>query len=141
MITVSVSNVCQTHNGDNCLWHGSVNPTHFLGPKAYKSWLYLPCSRAIHDREVAHKRYLSLPSPDSHAQYISAANNAKSVLQPAKNSFINMQGQNLSSSSSSRDFWHPGKNISPLLHPDCIPAVSSVSKAELFVQTLADNTA
>ncbi|MPC56535.1 hypothetical protein E2C01_050497 [Portunus trituberculatus] len=36
------------------------------------------CSRAVHDREVAHKRYLSLPSPESHALYISAQNHAKS---------------------------------------------------------------
>ncbi|MPC41474.1 hypothetical protein E2C01_035067 [Portunus trituberculatus] len=32
--------------------------------------------------------YLSLPSPESHALYISARNHAKSALQLAKHSFI-----------------------------------------------------
>ena len=121
----------------------------FPNPKAHKSWFNLACSRAIHDREVAHKQYLSLPSPDTHAFYISDRNHAKSILQLAKNSFINRICQNLSSSNSPRDFWYLDKTISnifsftsfpPLLHPDGTPAVSSVSKAELFAQTLADNS-
>ena len=54
-------------------------PHSFSRPKSSKPWFNTACSRAIHDREVAHKRYLSLPSPESHALYISARNHAKSV--------------------------------------------------------------
>ncbi|MPC22019.1 hypothetical protein E2C01_015024 [Portunus trituberculatus] len=39
----------------------------FSQPKPSKPWFNTACSRAIHDREVAHKRYLSLSSPESHA--------------------------------------------------------------------------
>ena len=53
-------------------------PHSFSQPKPSKPWFNTACSRAIHDREVAHKRYLSLPSPESHALYISARNHAKS---------------------------------------------------------------
>ena len=53
----------------------------------------------IHDREVAHKgNYLSFPSPESRALYISTRNHAKSILQLAKHSFINRKCQKLRSS-------------------------------------------
>ena len=93
--------------------------------------------------------YLSLPSFDTYALYISLGNHAKSALQLAKNSFINRKCKNLSSSNSSRNFWHLTKIISnnlsfssspPLLHSDRLPAVFSVSKAEIFTQTYADDS-
>ncbi|XP_063864361.1 uncharacterized protein LOC135102784 isoform X1 [Scylla paramamosain] len=121
----------------------------FSRPKPSKPWFNTACFHAIHDREVAHKKYLSLPSPESHALYISAQNHAKSVRQLAKNSFINRKCQNLSRSSSPRDFWHLAKNISnnfasssfpPLFQPDCSTAITSISKAELFAQTFAKNS-
>ena len=124
-------------------------PHSFSRPKPSKPWFNTACSRAIHDREVAHKRYLSLPSPESHALYISARNHAKSVLQLAKNSFIHRKCQNLSRYNSPRDFWHLAKNISnnftsssfpPLVQPDGTNAISSISKAELFAQTFANNS-
>ncbi|MPC86029.1 hypothetical protein E2C01_080841 [Portunus trituberculatus] len=91
----------------------------------------------------------SLPSPESHALYISARNHAKSVLQLAKHSFIYRKCQKLSNCNSPRDFWHLAKNISnnftsssfpPLFHLDGITAISSVSKAKLFSQTFANNS-
>ncbi|MPC47400.1 hypothetical protein E2C01_041145 [Portunus trituberculatus] len=94
----------------------------------------------MQDREVAHKNYLSLPSPESHTLYISARNHAKSVLQLAKHSFINRKYQNLSNSNSPRDFRHLIKNISnnftsssfpPLFHPHGTTAISSVSNYTL----------
>ena len=100
------------------------------------------CSHAIRDREVAHKRYLSLPSPESHALYISARNHAK-------NSFIHRKCQNLSRYNSPRDFWHLAKNISNnftsssfpfLVQPDGTNAISSISIAELFALTFANNS-
>ena len=115
------------HNGGDCLWHGGIHSSHFSNPKARKPWFNSACSRAINDREVAHKRYRSNPSPETHALYISARNHTKSVLQLAKNSFINRKCQNLSNSNSPRDFWHLAKNISnnftsssfpPMSHPD-----------------------
>jgi len=124
-------------------------PHSFSLPHAKKPWFNHACSRAIKDREAAHKRYLSLPTPDNHALYISARNRAKSTLQLTKNSFINRKCQNLSNSNSSRDFWHLAKNISnnftsssfpPLLSPDGSTAVTSVSKAELFAQTFSANS-
>ena len=45
-----------------------------------KKVTHTACSRAIHDREVAHKRYFSLPSYESHAFYILVWNYAKSAL-------------------------------------------------------------
>ena len=124
-------------------------PHSFSRPKPSKPWFNTACSRAIHDREEAHKGYLSHPSPESHALYISARNHAKSVLQLAKNSFIHRKCQNLSRSNSPRDFWHLAKNISnnftsssfpPLFHADGTTAITSISKAELFAQTFANNS-
>ena len=85
----------------------------------------------------------------SHAANIFGRNHAKSVLQLAQNFFINKKCQNLSSSNSPRDFWHLAKSnfnnfssssFPPLLHPDGTSAVYSVSKAEPFAQTFADNS-
>ena len=124
-------------------------PHTFSNPKARKPWFNSACSRAVNGREAAHKRFRSNPSPETHALYISARNHAKSVLQLAKNSFINRKCQNLSNSNSPRDFWHLAKNISsnftsssfpPMSHPDGSTAVSSISKAELFAQTFAENS-
>ncbi|MPC84926.1 hypothetical protein E2C01_079680 [Portunus trituberculatus] len=123
-------------------------PHSFSQPKPSEPWFNSACSHAIHDREVAHQKYLSLPSPESHALYISARNHAKSVLQLAKHS-ISRKCQNLSNSNSLRDFWHLIKNISnnftssslpPLFPPDGTTAISSVSKAKLFFQTFAHNS-
>ena len=51
-------------------------PHSFSRHKPSKPWFNTACSRAIHDREVAHNRYLSIPSPESHVLYISARNHA-----------------------------------------------------------------
>ncbi|MPC17315.1 hypothetical protein E2C01_010166 [Portunus trituberculatus] len=75
--------LCAEHIAEGYISHS------FSQPKFFKPWFNTACSRAIHDREVAYKRYLSLPSPESHALYISARNHAKSVLQLAKHYFIN----------------------------------------------------
>ena len=102
-------------------------PNAFSSPKTHKPWLNLACSRAIHDKEVVHKYYLSLPSPDTHALYVSTRNYAKSVLHLDKKIIINKICQHLFSSNSPCDFWHLAKNIfhnfssssfPPLLHPD-----------------------
>ncbi|MPC54134.1 hypothetical protein E2C01_048041 [Portunus trituberculatus] len=53
-----------------------------------------------------------------------------------------------SNSNSARDFWYLAKNINnlasssfpPLFHPDGTTAISSVSKAEVFSQTFANNS-
>ena len=124
-------------------------PHSFSTPKTDKPWFNLACSRAIRDREAAHKRYRSLPSAENHSLYISAQKHAKSVLQQAKSSFIHKKCQNLHSSQSPKDFWHLSKSIShnfasssfpPLSQPDGNFAVSSISKAELFSQTFAVNS-
>ena len=121
----------------------------FSRPKPSKPWFKIACSRAIHDREVAHKKYLSLPSPESHAHYISAQYHSKPVLQLAKNSFIHRKSQKFSRYNSPRNFWHLAKNIFsnftsssflPLIQPNGTIAISSFSKADLFAQTFADNT-
>ncbi|MEJ1857821.1 hypothetical protein, partial [Escherichia coli] len=85
----------------------------------------------------------------NHSLYISARNRAKSVLRLTKTSFINRKCQNLTNSTSSRDFWHLAKNISnnfssssfpPLSNPDGTTAISSISKAELFAETFAQHS-
>ena len=124
-------------------------PHTFSVPNAHKPWFNFTCSRAVKDREVAHKRYRRNPSQVNHDLYISARNHAKSVLQLAKNSFTHRKCQNLSNSNSPRDFWHLANNISnnfstssfpPMFQPDGSTAVTSVSKAELFAQTFANNS-
>ena len=108
-------------------------------------WLNSACSRAVKNREAAHKQYRSHPSAETYALYISARKYAKSILQLTKNSFINRKCQNMSDSNSSHDFWHIANNISnnftsssfpPLLQPDGSTAVSSFSIAEQFVKPL-----
>ena len=79
-----------------------------------KPWFNTAFSRAIHDKEMAYNRYLSLPLPESHALYISARNHGKSVLQLAKNFFINKKCQNLSRYNSPRDFWRLAKTSTTL---------------------------
>ncbi|MPC99707.1 hypothetical protein E2C01_095137 [Portunus trituberculatus] len=150
MITVSVSethHLCAEHITEVIVsGMEAYIPHSFSQPKPSKPWIDTACSRVVHDRKVAHKGYLSLPSPESHALYISARNHAKPVLQLTKHSFINRKGQNLSNPNSPRDFWLLAKNISsnftsssfpPLFHPDGTTAISSVSKAQLFSQAFA----
>ena len=124
-------------------------PHSFSTPKSNKPWFNLTCSRAVRDREAAFKRYRDFPSPENHALYISAQKHTKTVLQLAKNSFINSKCQKLHTSNSPRDFWHLANNVShnftsssfpPLSQPDGNFAVSSISKAELFAQTFAVNS-
>ena len=73
-------------------------PHTFCNTKAKMFKLNSACSRAVKDREVAHKRYHSYPSAEIHARYISARNHAKSILQLTNYSFINRKCQNLSNS-------------------------------------------
>ncbi|MPC36368.1 hypothetical protein E2C01_029825 [Portunus trituberculatus] len=124
-------------------------PYSFSQRKPSKPWFNTVCFRVIHDEEVAHKRYLSLPSPESHALYISTRSHAKSLLQLAKHSFIDRKCQNLSNSNSPRDFWYlaisicnnfTSSSFPPLCHPDGTTAISSVYKAELFSQTFTNNS-
>ena len=55
-------------------------PHTFSDTKSKKPWFNSACSRAVKDREVAHKRYRSHASAETHALYISARNHAKSNL-------------------------------------------------------------
>ncbi len=122
---------------------------HTFSTHAKKAWFNHTCSRTIKDREVAHKRYLSLPSPTNHNFYISSRYWAISFLRLTKNSFINGKSQNLTNSNSPKNFWHLAKNISPnftsssfppLIALDGSTAVTSISKAELFAQTFSKNS-
>ena len=55
-------------------------PHSFSNTKAKKSWFNSACSRAVNNREAAHKWYRSHPSAETHALYIYARNHAKSIL-------------------------------------------------------------
>ena len=109
----------------------------FSQPKSFKPCFNPAYSRSIHDKEGAHKKYLSLPSSDSHALFVSNQNQVKSVLQLTKHYFSNRKYQILSNSTSLRDFWHLAKYISNnftsssfplLLHPDGTATITSVYK-------------
>ena len=67
----------------------SYIPHTFSNTKAKNPWFNSACSRAIKDREAAHKRYRSHPSVATYSFYMSARNHAKSIIQLIKNSFIN----------------------------------------------------
>ena len=77
-------------------------PHTFSNTKANKSWFNSACSRAINDREAAHKRYRSHLSAETHALHISTRNHAKSILQLTKSSLINRKYQSFSNSNSFR---------------------------------------
>ena len=55
-------------------------PYTFSNTKAKKPWFNSARSRAVNDREAAHKRYYSHPSAETHALYISVRKHAKSIL-------------------------------------------------------------
>ena len=67
----------------------------FSNARTKKPWFNFACSRAVKDREAAHKRYRSHSSAETRFLHISACNHAKSILQLTKNSFINRKCQNL----------------------------------------------
>ncbi len=100
-------------------------------------------------REAVYKRYMSLQTPENHAMHIFAWNRTRSILWLVKSSFINRKYANLSSSNSSKDFWHLTKNISNnftsyfplLLNPDGTTAVTCISKTEQIVHTFSANFA
>ena len=52
----------------------------FFQPIPSTPWFDTGCSYDIHDKEVAHKMYLILQSPESYTLYISANNHAKFAL-------------------------------------------------------------
>ncbi len=64
-------------------------PRTFSTPHAKKPWFNYACSRAVQDREAAHKRYQSLLTTANYDLYIFARNRAKSILRLTKNYFIN----------------------------------------------------
>ena len=70
-------------------------PHTFSNTKAKKLWFNSACSRAVKNREAAHKRYRSHPSAETYALYMSARNHAKFILQLTKNSFVNGKCQNI----------------------------------------------
>ncbi len=124
-------------------------PHTFSLPHVKKPWFNHACSHAIKDREAAYKRYMSLETPENYALYVSAQNRTKSIVRLTKVSIINWKCEDLTSSNSSKDFWHLTKNTSnnftfsffpPLLNPNDSAAVTSISKAELFAQTLSANS-
>ena len=122
----------------------SYIPHTFSNTKAKKPWFNSACSYAVKDREETQKRYHSHPSAETHA-FLYAHNHAKSILQLAKNSFINRKCQNLSNANSSRDFWHLANSISNNSISSSFPPLlqlqlSLFSKAELFTQTCATNS-
>ncbi|MPC21099.1 hypothetical protein E2C01_014072 [Portunus trituberculatus] len=85
--------------------------------------------------------YLSLPSPESHALYISAQNHAK-------HSFIieNVKIFQTQTPLMTSGIWPKpcpittSSSFLPLFHPDGTTASSSLSTAELFSQTFAKNS-
>ena len=123
-------------------------PYSFSSTKTHKSWFNSACSRAIRRRDATFREYRRLPTIESHANYISLRNRAKTILRHTKKSFISRKCDNLSGSSSCPSFWHLGKNINsnftsssfpPLQLPDGSTAFTSSSKAELFAQTFASD--
>ena len=120
----------------------------FSNTKAKNAWFNSACSRAVKDRETAHKRYRSHSSAATHVR-ISARNHAKFILPLTKNFFINRKCQHFSNSNSFRDFWHLANNISNKFTSSFFPlllqlggstAVPSFSKADLFAQNFATNS-
>ncbi len=59
-------------------------PYTFSTPHAKKPWFNHACSRAVQDREAAHRRYQTHRNPADHDLYISARNRAKSIFQLTK---------------------------------------------------------
>ena len=136
------------HNRGDSLRH-SLIPYTFPSTKPNKPWFNSACSHAIRRRDAALRNYRRLQTPESHANYISSRNRAKSILRDTKNSFLRKKCNNLSGSSSSRSFWHFSKNVNSnfasssfplLISPDGSTAVDPSSKAELFAQTFASNS-
>ena len=59
-------------------------PHTFSNTKARKPMFSFACSRAVKDREAAHKRHRSHPSVEINSRYIYARNQSKSFLQLTK---------------------------------------------------------
>ena len=87
-------------------------PHSFSWPKSFKPWFNTACSHAIHDREVAHKRYLSLLSPESHALLYFCPKSCQVCFSTFQKIPSFTECQNLSRYNSPQDFSHLGKNIS-----------------------------
>ena len=124
-------------------------PYSYPPPNSKKPWFNHACSTAVHNKEVAFRRYRRQQTPLNHSLYVSARNRAKSVLRLSKCKFIRSKCHELSHSNSSRSFWHLTKNLCnnftsssfpPLFHSDGSVAVSSPDKAELFAQTFSSNS-
>ena len=93
-----------THKVENMLSLYTVRSPSLEISNSHQLWLSSPFT--------AHKRYLSLPSPESHKFYISSQNHGKSVLQLIKLSLINRKSPKLPNSNSLWNFWCLTQNIS-----------------------------
>ena len=124
-------------------------PSSFSPTNTKKPWFTHACSKAIKNRERAFLGYRRNPTPHFHSLYITARNQARSILRNAKNSYISKKCANLSGSNSSRSFWRlfnaiynnfTTSSFPPLFHSDGSIAISPSEKAKLFTQTFASNS-
>ena len=118
-------------------------------PKGSQPWFDDRCSEAISQRDTAFKAWQQSPSEISHSCYISARNNAKSVLRSAKHNFLIRKCNELSSSSSESSLWSLAKNIThnfsqssfpPLFRADGSVATTPGDKANLFGTLFSSNS-
>ena len=112
-------------------------------------WFDRACSRAIQEREGAYRTWKSSPSPETHANFISARNRCKAVIRRAKHSFIKRKCDRLTSSPSDKPFWSLTKcilnnfcnsNFPPLFKSDGSIANSPAEKANLFGSLFSSNS-
>ena len=112
-------------------------------------WFDRVCSRSIHERERAYQAWKSSPSPETHANFISARNRCKTIIRKAKRSFIRRKCDRLTSAPSDKPFWSLTKNIlnnfcnssfPPLFKSDGSIANSPAEKADLFGSIFSSNS-
>ena len=112
-------------------------------------WFDRACSRAIQTREGAYQSWKSLPSPEMHANFISARNRCKAIIRKAKHSFIKRKCDRLTSTPTEKPFWSLAKNIlnnfcnsnfPPLFKSDGSIANTPSEKANLFGSLFSSNS-
>ena len=112
------------------------------------SWFNNECQLAINTRNRAYSNWKHSLSELSHAAYITARNQTKSLLRRTKSQYIRVKCSAMADSNNPKHIWSLTKNITnnfsstsipPLHTPDGITATSPLEKANIMAKNFAKN--
>lgn len=117
------------------------------GKRTSPEWFNHACNRAVRKKNTLFKKWRTLPSTTSRADYVAARNSCTTIIDRAKEMFVRRKANQLSNApAGSRSFWSLAKAVSrnfcsssfpPILDADGSLKTLPAEKAEIFAHHFA----